>query len=129
MPTLEKPHFVSIVLLSALLQIAKSIPPCPSDTQFYLAATTSCYASCPWQAPNKYYKHVATNTCELLCPGSYYGFDGNRSCVDPCPSSPIQTYYDTTNKRCVDECPADTFGYIGSVVASNQTCLVGNPCT
>ena len=99
------------------------VHPCSSSSQFYL--NSDCYAQCPWESPDKYYRYLPTNTCQLVCPDDYYGYDGNRSCVDTCPSEPTQTYYDTTNKRCVDECTANTFGYLGSVTASNQKCVTG----
>lgn len=121
-------HPTSIIYI-CLVIVCLTVPVstvCPNTTQFLLVSTNQCYSTCPWQAPTKYYSYLPTNTCELICPGTYYGFDGNKSCTTACPSTPIQTYYDTVNKVCVSVCPVNYFGYLGSVVASNQFCVQSN---
>lgn len=78
---------------------------------------------CPWNPPTKYYAHPGSNTCVTACTGSYYAFDGNQTCTTVCPSSPNLTYYDLVNHRCVNVCPSGYYGYVGTVVANNQTCV------
>ena len=51
------------VVIAIICLIAPAHTVCPATAQFYLAADTQCYAVCPWVAPNKYYAHLATNTC------------------------------------------------------------------
>lgn len=78
---------------------------------------------CPWEPPVMYYANPSSNTCVTACTGIYYAYDGNQSCTSTCPSTPTLTYYDMVNNRCTSTCPANYYGYIGSSVSYNQTCV------
>ncbi len=65
-------------------------------------------------------------TCQTQCPPTWYGFDGNKTCTQTCPTTPNMTFYDTVNLKCVNVCPTGYFSYLGAVSASNQKCVASN---
>lgn len=121
-------HSLFQILILSLLHIITKSQTCPASAPYYDADSAECFSICPWSGIKKYYKYDNSNpkTCVDICPGSYFGFDGNQSCTLNCPNSPTQTYKDTVNKKCVNECPANYFGYLGTDATNNQKCVQSN---
>lgn len=105
-------HFIISLILLYLPSLNAA---CTTPTPYDLDGT--CYAVCPWVAPNQYYGDINSGLCVTTCTSPYYAFDTNKTCIATCPSASIQTYYDDVNRRCVYTCPANYFGY------TNQSCL------
>jgi hypothetical protein len=64
-------------------------------------------------------------TCKITCDETWFGFDGNKTCTQTCPTYPTMTFYDDVNNKCVNKCPANYFSYLGTGI-NNQKCLSGN---
>lgn len=78
--------------------------------------------------------------CVSTCPSQprLYGYDGNKTCLNPCISStfshgdncytaancPSNTYADSTTYSCVLQCPGDTFADTNDKICKNQ-CPIG----
>ncbi len=53
--------------------------------------------------------YINNGTC--LCNNNYYQEPYAGTCVDPCPSVPIQYYGDNSTRYCVQNCPINSFAY------------------
>lgn len=121
---------IHLLILLLFLLASSSSTLCSGNASFPYEYGGVCYGSCPWSPTATTYSDTSTLICTTSttihhsdCASGTFADDSTRTCASStpiiylaCPSSPVQTYKDTSRNACVQNCSTNPseFPYQGT---------------